>query len=200
MSDSAGGELLLVRHGETAWSADGRHTGLTDLPLTARGQAQARALAAPLAARPVVAALASPLQRARHTAELAGLSAEVDADLVEWDNGDYEGRTTADIRADRPGWWLWTDGAPGGETWQQVQQRCARTVERVGPLLAGGDVVLVAHGHALRALAAVWVGLEAWQGGLFTMEAASLSVLGTYRGHRVVTSWNVEPAVPSVAP
>jgi len=187
------GDLLLVRHGETEWSRSGQHTGLTDLPLTERGEAQARALVPGFAGRTVVASFVSPLQRAARTAELAGLSAEVDADLVEWDNGEYEGRTTAQIREDREGWWLWTDGAPGGESWEQVQPRCERTLATVAPLLEQGDVALVGHGHSLRALAAVWVGLPAYQGGLFTMEPATLSVLGHYRGHRVVKQWNEEP-------
>ncbi|MCW2777928.1 MAG: Phosphoglycerate mutase [Frankiales bacterium] len=184
------GDLLLVRHGQTEWSANGRHTGLTDLPLTDVGEDQARALAPRLAERPVVAAFVSPLQRARRTAELAGLSPQVDPDLVEWDKGMFEGRTTHDIRDEHPDWWLWTDGAPGGETWEQVQPRCERTLDRCVPLLEQGDVALVGHGHSLRALAAVWIGLPAFQGGLFTMEPARLSVLGTYRGHRVVKEWD----------
>jgi len=184
------GVLLLVRHGETLWSASGQHTGRTDLPLTAHGEAQARSLAPGLAARPVVAAYASPLQRALRTAQLAGFDAEVDPDLLEWDNGDYEGRTTAQIREQRDAWWLWTDGAPGGEDWEQVQSRCERVVARVAPSLDNGDVVLFGHGHALRALTAVWVDLPAWQGGIFTQDAGSLSVLGHYHGHRVVQHWN----------
>ncbi|MCW2608199.1 MAG: Phosphoglycerate mutase [Frankiales bacterium] len=184
------GDLLLVRHGETAWSAAHKHTGLTDVPLSDRGEEQARSLSGRLAGLPLVGSFVSPLQRARRTAELAGLSPEVDPDLVEWDNGRYEGRTTADIRAEVPGWWLWTDGAPDGETWEQVQPRCERVVERCLPLLEQGDVVLVGHGHTLRALAAVWLGLPASQGGLFTMEPARLSALGTYRDHRVVKLWD----------
>lgn len=189
------GELLLVRHGETAWSRSGQHTGRTDLPLTAYGERQAASLAARFADRqraghPLVAAYASPLVRARRTAELAGLSPLIDEDLVEWDNGDYESLTTAQIRAQRADWWLWTDGAPGGEDAGQVGLRCAATLDRVAPLLESGDVALFGHGHALRALAAVWVGLPASQGGLFTLEPASLSTLGGYRGHRVLTSWN----------
>ena len=184
------GDLLLSRHGETAWSAAGRHTGLTDVPLTPYGEQQARALAPRLAQRTVAASFVSPLVRARRTAELAGLHAQVEPDLLEWDNGAYEGRTTAQVREERPGWWLWTDGTPSGEGWQQVQVRCERVVARVAPLLGTGDVALVGHGHALRALAAVWLGLPASQGGLFTMEPARLSVLGTYRGHRVVKVWD----------
>ncbi len=183
------GDLLLVRHGQTAWSRAHRHTGRTDLPLTGHGERQAAALARRLTGRAPLA-LTSPLQRARRTAELAGLDARVDDDLVEWHNGDYEGLTTAQVRAARPGWWLWTDGAPGGETGEEVGARCARVLERVAPLLLERDVVLVGHGHALRVLAAVWLGLPASGGGLFTQDEASLSVVGDYRGHRVVKLWN----------
>lgn len=193
------GELLLVRHGQTEWSRTHRHTGRTDAALTPYGERQAASLAPSLAGRDLVAVWTSPLERASRTAELAGVPAQVDDDLIEWDNGDYEGRTTAQIREDRPGWWLWTDGAPGGEDWEQVAARCARTLERVAAELERGDVVLFGHGHSLRALAAMWVGLAAWQGGIFTQDEASLSVLGFYRGHRVVKTWNVaaHPAEPA---
>lgn len=191
------GDLLLVRHGQTEWSRSGQHTGRTDLALTAYGERQARSLAPLFAARTLAAAYASPLERARRTAELAGVAADVDPDLVEWDNGDYEGRTTAQIREDRAGWWLWTDGAPGGEDWEQVGARCERTLARVAPQLEEGDVALFGHGHSLRALTAAWVGLPAYQGGLFTMSEASLSVLGHYRGHRVVKGWNDVSAHPA---
>ena len=194
------GTLLLVRHGETEWSRTHKHTGRTDVPLTAYGERQAASLAPALTARAVTAVVTSPLQRAARTAALAaealGRPLEVDDDLIEWDNGEYEGRTTAEIREDRPGWWLWTDGAPGGETWEQVGERCARTLDRVAPRLPDGDVALFGHGHSLRALAAVWVGLPAWQGGIFTQDAGSLSVLGTYRDHPVVMSWNDVTAHP----
>ena len=192
-------DLLLVRHGETAWTRTHKHTGRTDVPLTPYGEQQAASLAPLLAARTIAASLTSPLVRARRTAELAGLPGEVDEDLVEWDNGDYEGRTSAEIREDRPGWWLWTDGAPGGEDAGAVGQRCARTLARVEPLLEQGDVALFGHGHSLRALAAVWVGLPASSGGIFTQDPASLSVLGTYRGHRVVMTWNDVTAHPAPA-
>ncbi len=191
------GDLLLVRHGQTEWSRSGQHTGRTDLPLTAYGERQAASLAPMFAAKTLAATFTSPLERAWRTAELAGLSASVDPDLVEWDNGDYEGRTTVQIREDRAGWWLWTDGAPQGEDWEQVGARCARTLDRVAPLLADGDVALFGHGHSLRALAATWVGLPAYQGGLFTMSEASLSVLGHYRGHQVVKGWNDVSAHPA---
>ncbi len=191
------GELLLVRHGETEWSRTHKHTGRTDLPLTAYGERQAASLGPLLAGRTLVASWTSPLERARRTAELAGMTPLVDDDLVEWDNGDYEGLSTAQIREQHPGWWLWTDGAPGGEDWEQVGARCCRTLERVTPALEQGDVALFGHGHSLRALAAVWVGLPAWQGGIFTQDAASLSVLGCYRGHRVVMAWNDVNAHPA---
>lgn len=188
------GSLLLVRHGQTSWSRAHRHTGLTDVPLTAYGERQAGALAPVLAGRPVVAAWASPLRRAQRTAALAGLDARPDPDLVEWDNGGYEGRTTAEIRSERPGWWLWTDGVPPGDTpgedADEVAIRCSRVLERVTPALRDGDVALVGHGHTLRVLAAVWLGLAGSGGGLFTLEPATLCRLGTYRDHRVVESWN----------
>jgi len=191
------GDLLLVRHGETAWSRSHRHTGRTDVPLTPYGQRQAASLAPLLARREIAAAWTSPLVRARRTAELAGVVAQVDEDLVEWDNGELEGRTTADIRQARPGWWLWTDGATGGEYWEDVGARVARTILRVAPQLDAGDVALFGHGHSLPALAAVWVGLPAWQGGAFTQDAGSLSVLGHHHGHRVIKSWNDVSAHPS---
>lgn len=194
------GELLLVRHGQTEWSRTHRHTGRTDVALTPYGERQAASLAPLLARRRIVAVWSSPLVRAHRTAELAGLTPEVDADLVEWDNGDYEGRSTADIRTDRPGWWLWTDGAPGGEDWETVGARCARTLALVAPALEDGDVALFGHGHSLRALAAVWVGLPAYQGGIFTQDEASLSVLGSYRGHQVVKAWNDVTAHPPEHP
>ncbi|HVE73587.1 MAG TPA: histidine phosphatase family protein [Mycobacteriales bacterium] len=191
------GELVLVRHGQTEWSRTHRHTGRTDIPLTSYGERQAASLAPGLAGRALVAAFCSPLVRARRTAELAGVEAVVDDDLAEWHYGDYEGSTTAEIRAQRAGWWIWTDGAPGGETAQDVGARCTATLQRVAPLLASGNVALFGHGHALRALAAVWVGLPATQGGAFTLDAGSISILGTYREHPVVMSWNDVHAHPA---
>lgn len=191
------GDLLLVRHGETEWSRDHKHTGRTDIALTAHGEAQARSLAGPLGGRDLLV-YTSPLVRARRTAELAGFEdAIVDEDLVEWDNGDYETRTTADIRAERPGWWIWTDPPPGGESAAEVEVRCRRTLARVAGPLADGDVVLFGHGHSLRALAAVWVGLPASNGGIFTLDAGAVCVLGTYRDHPVVMSWNDVSAHPA---
>jgi broad specificity phosphatase PhoE len=136
--------------------------------------------------------LTSPLARARRTAELARFSPDLEPDLVEWDYGSYEGRTTAEIRADRgDDWWVFTDGSPDGEQWEDLAARSARVLSRVAPLLAGeGDVLLFGHGHALRALTAVWLGLPAWQGGLFTLDPASVSVLGRYHDRPVVMRWN----------
>ena len=195
------GELILIRHGETVWSREHKHTGRTDVPLTPAGEAAAAALAKDLAARPVAAAFASPAERARRTAELAGLdNARIDGDLREWDYGGYEGRTTAGIRAERPGWYLWRDGVvPGdaehpGETIGQVAARTGNVLSRVRPLLADGDVVLVAHGHLLRILTAGWLGLDPAAGRLFQLGTGTLSELGTEHGEPVIAAWNVPPS------
>ena len=195
------GELILLRHGETVWSRALRHTGRTDLPLTPAGEAAAAALASALASLPVRTAVTSPARRAVTTAALAGLAdAKQDPDLREWDYGGYEGRTTAEIRAERPGWYLWRDGViPGdaahpGETLTQVGARADAVLRRVRPLLADGDVSLVAHGHLLRVLTARWLGLEPEAGRLFQLKTATLSTLGTEHGEPVITSWNVPPA------
>ena len=160
------GELILLRHGETDWSRGGQHTGRTDVPLTADGEAAAAALKPVLAGRDIRAAFSSPLQRAIRTAELAGLAGvQQDPDLQEWDYGGYEGETTPQIRVHRPGWYLWRDGViPGdaehpGETVEEVGARADAVLARVTPLLADGDVVLVSHGHLLRVLAARWLRL-----------------------------------------
>ena len=202
------GELIVLRHGETEWSRAGRHTGRTDLPLTPTGEAAATALAPALTARPVRAAFTSPARRAVATAALAGLTgAKEDPDLQEWDYGGYEGRTTAEIRAERPGWYLWRDGViPGdaahpGETLAEVGARADAVLARVRPLLADGDVVLVAHGHLLRVLTARWLRLEPGAGRLFQLKTATLSTLGTEHGEPVITSWNVPPTLgPAAAP
>ena len=195
------GELILLRHGETEWSRDLRHTGRTDVPLTPAGEAAATALAPALAARPVVAAFTSPARRAVATARLAGLvDVKEDADLWEWDYGGYEGRTTADIRTERPGWYLWRDGViPGdadhpGETIAQVAARADAVLGRVRPLLAQGDVALVSHGHLLRVLTARWLRLEPAAGRLFRLDTGTLSTLGTEHSEPVISSWNVPPA------
>lgn len=198
------GQLIIVRHGETEWSRARRHTGRTDLPLTERGEEQARALRAPLARRDLVRTLVSPAERARRTAELAGLPVDgpagaVDADLWEWDYGGYEGITSARIREDRPGWYLWEDGViPGdadhpGESIEQVGARADSVLARVRPLLDDGDVALVAHGHYLRVLTARWLGLEPALGRLFALQTGTLSELGTEHDRPVISAWNIPP-------
>lgn len=198
--DAGVGELIVVRHGETVWSREGRHTGRTDVPLTPAGEAAAVALAGGLASRPIIAAFVSPAQRAVRTAELAGLTRpKTDPDLAEWDYGGYEGRTTSEIRQERPGWYLWRDGViPGdaahpGETIGQVAGRADAVLARVRPLLADGDVVLVAHGHLLRVLTAGWLGLEPASGRLFLLSTGTLCTLGSEHGEPVIAAWNVPP-------
>ncbi|MEV4008095.1 histidine phosphatase family protein [Actinomadura sp. NPDC049753] len=192
------GELILVRHGETEWSRARRHTGRTDLPLTPRGEEQARALRGALAGRTFARTLVSPAERARRTAELAGMPTdEIDPDLWEWDYGGYEGVSTRAIREERPGWFLWDDGVvPGdaghpGETVEQVGARADAVLARARPLLAGGDVALVAHGHVLRVLTARWLGLEPAQGRLFALDTGTVSALGSEHDRPVVSAWNV---------
>jgi broad specificity phosphatase PhoE len=194
------GELILIRHGETEWSSSGRHTGRTDVVLTEAGRAAAMALKPSLAARSLVAVFTSPASRARQTAELAGLTAaRTDADLREWDYGGYEGRTTAQIRQQRPGWQLWRDGVPPGdadhpgETIEQVAARAAAVLGRTRPLLSRGSVALVAHGHLLRVLTARWLGLEPAGGRYFRLDTGTLSTLGTEHDEPVISSWNVPP-------
>ncbi len=192
------GDLILLRHSETEWSLAGKHTGRTDIPLTPRGEAAAAALAPLLARRHIVAVFTSPAQRATKTAALAGLAgADADPDLWEWDYGGYEGLTTEQIRQIRPGWYLWRDGIiPGnaehpGETVAQVGERADRVLGRAMPLLAGGDVALVAHGHVLRVLTARYLRLEPTAGRLFRLDTGTLSTLGTEHGEPVITSWTV---------
>ena len=194
------GDLILLRHGETEWSRAGKHTGRTDIPLTPHGVAAAAALAPVLARRNIVVAFSSPAQRAVRTAELAGLTGvKQDPDLWEWDYGGYEGLTTSQIQEQRPGWSLWRDGViPGdaahpGETVQQVGERVDRVLARVGPLLADGDVALVAHGHVLRVLTARWLRLEPSDGKLFRLDTGTISTLGHEHGEPVILSWNAPP-------
>ena len=184
-------ELWLIRHGETEWSRSGAHTGRTDLPLTPIGREKAAAIGRRLAGRPFALALASPLQRALDTCRLAGYgnSAQLEPNLREWDYGDYEGRTTADIRRENPGWSLWIDGPPNGETIQQVSVRAEAVIARA--LQANGDVALFAHGHILRILAARWLGLPPDGGRLFALATGSASILGYERETRVIAQWNV---------
>jgi broad specificity phosphatase PhoE len=195
------GDLILLRHGETAWSHAGKHTGRTDVPLTARGEAAAAALAPMLARCDFVAAFSSPAQRAVRTAELAGLTnVKQDPDLWEWDYGGYEGLTTPQIQEQHPGWYLWRDGViPGdaahpGETVQQVGERADRVLARVTPLLSGGDVVLVAHGHVLRVLTARYLCLEPSEGKLFRLDTGTVSTLSVEHDEPIIMSWNVPPA------
>ena len=187
----SGPRCLLIRHGETEWSLNGRHTGRTDLPLLPEGEAQARALRPKLAGYQLEAVLTSPLLRARQTCAVAGLGelAVVDPDLAEWDYGDYEGLTTPEIRQDRPGWELFADGVPDGETAADVGVRVDRVIARVRAV--GGDVALVAHSHVLRVLVARWIGLDPTVGRLFVLGPAGLSGLGWDRGQPVVQRWNL---------
>lgn len=190
------GEILLIRHGETTWSASHRHTSYTDLELTADGERQARALASMLSGRRFCRVLSSPRQRALRTAHLAGLQVDaVDPDLAEWDYGEYEGRTTADIHEDQPHWNIWTDGCPGGESPAQVGERLDRVLARVAPLLERGSVALIGHAHSLRVLGARWIGLPPSAGGLLRLDTATVSVLGHEHGRGVILRWN-QPAPP----
>ena len=194
------GDLILLRHGETEWSLAGQHTGRTDIPLTAHGEAAAAALAPVLTHRDIVAVFTSPARRAVTTASLAGLANAVpDPDLWEWDYGGYEGMTTPQIQVQHPGWYLWRDGViPGdaahpGETIEQVAERVDRVLARAEPLLADGDVALVAHGHVLRVLTARYLRLEPSAGRLFRLDTGTVSTLGTEHAEPVISSWNVPP-------
>ena len=170
--------LYLARHGETAWSLSGQHTGLTDLPLTKRGERNARQLGERLKGLSFARVLTSPLLRAVRTCELAGFGgvAEVEPGLLEWDYGKYEGRTTMDIHRERPGWYIFRDGCPNGESPEEVGARADRVVSRVRAVK--GDVLLFSSGHFLRVLAARWLGLEPGAGRYFLLSTASLSALG----------------------
>jgi len=184
-------ELWLIRHGETEWSLSGAHTSRTDLPLTDAGCRKAVAIGRCLAGRTFALVLTSPLLRARDTCRLAGFgdSAKIEPNLHEWDYGDYEGLSTAVIQAQRPGWSLWRDGTPNGETMEHAAARAMAVIERA--LEAPGDVALFAHGHILRILAACWLGLPPAAGRLFALETATLSTLGYERETRVITRWNL---------
>jgi probable phosphoglycerate mutase len=190
--------VWLARHGETEWSRTLRHTGRTDIPLTAEGELEARELRSPLAAVTFDRVLCSPLSRARETCELAGLGAraELSDDLLEWDYGAYEGRTTADIRADRPNWLLWRDGCPNGESAADVGARADRIVAELlaTPAAAGEEggatIAVFAHGHVLRVLAARWLDLPPADGQLFGLGTATLSRLGWEHDYRVIQRWN----------
>jgi broad specificity phosphatase PhoE len=192
---SVGVELWLVRHGETEWSVDGRHTSRTDIPLTAHGRLRAKELGEYLKGVKFAAVLRSPMLRAKETCEIAGFGdvAVVDDGLKEWDYGVYEGRTTKEIQAEIPGWSVWKDAIVGGETVEQVGARADGVIARA--LTAAGDaedakVALFAHAHILRILAARWIGLEARGGELFALGTGSVSVVGWERETRVVERWN----------
>jgi len=182
--------IWLVRHGETEWSKSGQHTGRTDIPLTAMGEQQAKALGRHLVGRQFALVLTSPLSRARETCRLAGFAAaaEVSDDLLEWDYGIYEGRTTAAVRAEQPGWSIWTTSIPKGETVEQVGERTRRVIARADAV--DGDVALFAHAHVLRILTACWIGLPPIHGRNLMLGTASISRLGYERETRVIEVWN----------
>ena len=181
--------LTLVRHGETEWSRSGRHTGSTDIPLTARGRELALKLEAPLRGRAFALVLTSPLTRARDTAAIAGFAdAIVDDDLREWDYGEYEGFTTPQIREARPGWFLWDDGAPGGEAIDEVAARADRVIARARAV--DGDALVFAHGHLLRILAARWLDKAPSFGRHLVLSPATFSVLGAERAVPAIEVWN----------
>jgi len=183
-------EVVLVRHGETEWSRAGKHTGRSDVPLTELGRDQARAVGEALRGRHFALVLTSPLARAAETCGVAGFGdrAEKRDDLMEWDYGAYEGRTTPEIREERPGWLLWNDGVPGGETIVEVGARADRVIAELRE--ADGDALLFAHGHVLRVLTARWLGLEPDAGRLFALDAATLSTLGYEHETAVLRLWN----------
>jgi broad specificity phosphatase PhoE len=186
----AGPTIYLVRHGETEWSASGQHTSTTDVPLTDAGREAAERLRPLFAGVDLALVLTSPMSRARETAELAGVGdrAEVDEDLAEFAYGEYEGRTTAEIRKERPGWNVWDDGAPGGETPADVGRRADRVIERA--LAAGGDVAVFGHGHFLRVLGARWIADPPEQGGSLGLSTGAVCRLGFERERRVIWGWN----------
>ena len=190
--------VTLVRHGETAWSLSGQHTGRTDLPLTERGESRARALGARLHGSAFAMVLTSPSRRAIRTSELAGFgtAAAVEPDIAEWDYGRYEGRRTADILAENPGWQLFRDGCPGGELPSAIGARADRVVARLRAI--GGDVLLFSSGHILRVLTARWLGLEAAAGRFLVLGTASLSMIGYEHNlsEPAIRLWNETTAVP----
>ena len=189
-TDQVKPELWLIRHGETAWSLSGQHTSRTDIPLTDHGRVRAEEIRHYLGGRPFALVLTSPRQRAKETCRIAGYAecAQVDDNLAEWDYGSYDGRTTAEIRAERPGWSIWEDGVLDGETIEQVAARAEAVIER--SLAAGGHVALFSHAHFLRILAATWLNLDPRAGKYFALGTGSISRLGFERENRVVLSWN----------
>ena len=195
-SDSPTGEVYLIRHGETEWSLSGQHTGSTDIPLTDHGEAVARLLAPVLADRNFSLVLCSPLQRARRTCELAGLGeqANIDPDLAEWNYGRYEGLKPAAIHEQHPGWLVFRDGCPDGESPAEVGERVDRVIRRVRE--NGGRVALFAHGHVFRVFVARWIELSPSHGAHFLLDTSTLTVLSYYRGIPAVKCWNA-PLVAS---
>jgi broad specificity phosphatase PhoE len=183
-------KVYLLRHGETEWSLNGQHTGVTDIPLTENGRIAARLLKPILAKVTFTLVLTSPLQRARETCELAGLGqfVNVETDLIEWNYGEYEGLTTEQIRSTRPGWSVFRDGCPGGESPEQVGARADRVITKVRT--AAGNVALFGHGHFTRVLAARWINLSANYGENFLLDTATLNVLGYYRESPAFKIWN----------
>jgi broad specificity phosphatase PhoE len=186
-------EVVLVRHGETEWTRTRQHTGKTDIPLDEEGERQARLVGEALRGREFGLVLTSPLKRAAETCRLAGFGdvAQAWTELAEWDYGEYDGRTTADIRAERPDWSLWRDGVPGGESAADVGRRADRIVEELRRVSV--DALVFGHGHQLRVLAARWLGLEPSDGRLFALSTATISLLGYERETPVIWRWN-EPA------
>jgi broad specificity phosphatase PhoE len=183
-------EIWLARHGATEWSRSGQHTGVTDLPLIPEGEEEARALGRRIGDHAFVRVLSSPLQRARETARLAGFGDRIELTdlLLEVDYGEYEGVTTEDIQRNHPGWEVFVDGSPGGETPQQVAARAERLLDLVGE--PDGDVLCFGHGHILRAVAARYLGLDIEVGGLLKLDSGSLSILGHEHDHRALRLWN----------
>jgi len=183
-------QVYLIRHGETEWSLSGQHTGITDIPLTENGRNVAKQLEPILAKENFTMILTSPLERARKTCELAGLGAhaEIDRDLVEWNYGEYEGLTPKQIDAQAPGWMLFRDGCPGGETPEQAVARVDRVIARARAV--EGHVALFAHGHIFRVFAARWLGLPAMAGCHFLLDTATLSILSYYRNLPAIRRWN----------
>ncbi|HXW80661.1 MAG TPA: histidine phosphatase family protein [Acidimicrobiales bacterium] len=185
--------VWMARHGQTEWSASGRHTSWTELPLTSAGEQEARALGRVVHPEQFALVLASPRQRALRTAELAGFEPQIDDDLVEWDYGDFEGLTTDEIQAKYPGWNLWEGPWPGGETAAQVAERTDRVIARALAQPAPARVFLFSHGHLLRVLAARWLRQPPSSGRLLRLVTGTLSVLGWEHGEPVVEHWSVPP-------
>ena len=195
-ADDTAQRIVIVRHGDTEWSREKRHTGRSDIPLDPGGREQARDLAPVLAGSTFAAVFVSPLQRARETCALAGFGARaiVDPDLIEWDYGDYEGKTSSEIREQRPGWILFRDGAPGGETIDDVAARAARVIERMRTV--EGDVLVFGHGHQLRILTALWLELPPAAGQRLQLRNAAPSTLGWENDWTALLTWNTRALGP----